>query len=257
MNEHMDPGRLQAWLDGELPPADETSVSNHLKGCPVCRDAVRDLEALGAAASGAISLLDPPSPDLEAALWEVRRRRARARATSHRQRLGAAAVVVLLLGAGAAVAMPGSPLRSWIEGVSEAEMAPAPSHGTETATTSALGVTVDLLNGSIVVIFHDVPEGMVLELEPVAEGRTGVYAPAASRFRTAPGRVEVTVSGPGDVLRVRIPDNAREAEIRVHDRVVARVAEGNLVLAGAASESVFDTRVRVVLSRNGPAPDGP
>jgi hypothetical protein len=256
MNEHMDQGRLQAWLDGELPPPDATSVSNHLEGCAVCRDAVRELEALEAAASGAISLLDPPSPDLEAALWDVRRRRARTRAAGHRQRLGAAAVVVLLLGAGAAVAMPGSPLRGWIEGLFEAEVASAPSPAIETASPSALGVTVDLMDGSIVVVFHDAPEGMVLELEPVGEGRAGVYAPAASRFRTAPGRVEVTVSGPGDLLRVRIPDSARHAEIRVHDRVVARVSDGDLLLPGAAGESAFDTRIRVGLPRNGSPPGG-
>jgi hypothetical protein len=257
MNEHIDQGRLQAWLDGELPPPDATSVSNHLEGCPVCRDAVRELEALEAAASGAISLLEPPSPDVEAALWDVRRRRARARAAGHRQRLGAAAVVVLLLGAGAAVAMPGSPVRGWIEGRSEAELPSAPSDGSETAAAAALGVTVDLLDGAIVVVFHDAPEGMVLELEPVGETRVGVYAPAASRFRTAPGRVEVTVSGPGDLLRVRIPDSARWAEIRVHDRVVARVADGDLVLPAAAGESAFDTRIRVDLTRNGSPPGGP
>jgi predicted anti-sigma-YlaC factor YlaD len=255
MNQHVEEGRLQAWLDGELLGEEDASVAAHLEGCPVCRDAVRELEALGAAASAAISLLEVPAPDLDAALWEVRRRGARSRSAGHRERLAAAAVVVLLLGAGAAVAMPGSPLRNWLEAPAGPEVASFPVGETPEAPSSALGVTVDLLDGSITVAFHQVPEAMVLELEPVEEGRAGVYAPAASRFRTAPGRVEVTVSGPGDVLRVRIPATTHRAEIRVDDRVVARVVDGDLLLPGAAGRSALDARIRVSLPRDGPSPD--
>lgn len=259
MNGHIEEGALQAWLDGELSPGEARATRDHLEGCSLCREYLEELEALAEGASRALSLLEPPAPDLNAALWEVRRRRARRRSAGHRRGLAAAAVVVLLLGAGAAVALPGSPFRSWIEMRSSGEMAPAALDGTAAEDTplSTLGVTVDLLEGAIDVVFQGVPPGMVLELEPVKEDRVGVYAPPASRFRTAPGRVEVTVNGAGEVLRVRVPEGAARAEIRVNHEVVARVVEGDLVLPGAASRSALEGRIRVRLSEGDLPPGRP
>lgn len=258
MTEHIEEGRLQAWLDGELPTGERGAVAAHLASCSACRAVHRELEAVQADTTEALGMLDVRAPDVDGALWEVRRRRARRRSGGHRRGMAAAAAVVLLVGGGAALAMPGSPLRSWIDAGSDpgSPSAPVPEVRTEADEGAALGVTVDLLDGSIEVAFLEAPPGMVLEVEPTSERRAGVFAPPASRFRTAPGRVEVRVSGPGEILRVRVPSSARGAEIRVNGEVVARVRDGDLILPTGAARDTLDARVRVRIPGSDSPPMG-
>jgi hypothetical protein len=256
MKEHPEIGRLQAHLDGELSPVEARELSRHLEGCSDCREALGGLETLARDTARALASLGPGEPDLAPALQEVRRRGGRRRVGRSRQGLAAAAAVVLLLGAGAAAAMPGSPLRAWLDarfGPDEAVPAaaePLAERG-EVTGAAALGVTVDLAQGELQVVFRGVPEGMDLEVEPTREARAGVFAPSESRFSTAPGRVEVEVRGAGDVLRVRIPESARLAEVRVDDTVVARVQDGDVVLPGRAAGEALDARIRIRIPSSG------
>ena len=256
MKKHPDTGRLQAHLDGELSPDEARELSRHLESCPECRKALADLESLARDTVRALAVLGPQATDLDTALQEVRRRGGRRRIGRSRQGLAAAAAVVLLLGAGAAAAMPGSPIRAWLDarfGTDEAvpEAAESPAEEVEVTGAAALGVTVDLAQGQLQVVFRGVPEGMHLEVEPTREARAGVFAPSESRFSTAPGRVEVEVRGVGDVLRVRIPERARLAEVRVDDTVVARVQDGDVVLPGRAAGEALDTRIRIRVPPSG------
>jgi len=260
MTQHMDEGRLQAHLDGELSPGDQEVVRDHLRACPQCRESLRELEVLADRTARAIARLDPPTPDVDVALWDVRRRRARRRSGGRRRGLTAAAAVILLVAAGAAAAVPGSPLRSWID----ARLTPAdppvptvaaPDETVEVADDSALGVTVDLRDGSVRVSFRGVREGMILELEPTREDRVGVFGPAESQFRTASGRVDVDVRGPGQVLRVQIPEGAHVAEVWAEDVMVARIEEGRVALPGRAAERALDGRIRIELPRLAPSPE--
>jgi anti-sigma factor RsiW len=40
------PGRLSAYLDGELAPRAAARIDRHVAGCPACRAALRSLERL-------------------------------------------------------------------------------------------------------------------------------------------------------------------------------------------------------------------
>jgi hypothetical protein len=53
---HVEPERLSAWIDDDLPAAEAEEVARHLQGCAACRGIVEDLRAITAAARE----LDPP-----------------------------------------------------------------------------------------------------------------------------------------------------------------------------------------------------
>jgi anti-sigma factor RsiW len=56
--------RLEAWHDGELPPAEQCAVSQHLEGCPPCAAEARALEGIGAALRGQTARRAPSADDL-------------------------------------------------------------------------------------------------------------------------------------------------------------------------------------------------
>ena len=94
--------RLDALLDGELPPVDRQAVEAHLAGCPTCRALLQDLRDLQAVARAAPRAV--PAPE---AAWEVVRAHRPAglqrRVTLPAWALAAAAAVLVAIGgAGAA-----------------------------------------------------------------------------------------------------------------------------------------------------------
>jgi hypothetical protein len=96
---HVDDGTLQAYLDGELSPADAQGVDAHLAQCPLCRGRLAEERALIARAAELLALAAPPDRELPPfragdlksptrLWWQVRRP------------LAWAATVVLALGIG-------------------------------------------------------------------------------------------------------------------------------------------------------------
>jgi hypothetical protein len=68
-----DEGRLQVYLDGALPAAENAGVAAHLEVCASCREALERLRRQGALAAAQLQRLDPPAGQ------EPRRERALAR----------------------------------------------------------------------------------------------------------------------------------------------------------------------------------
>jgi hypothetical protein len=66
-----DEGRLQAYLDGELPPLERAALVAHLVGCAACQDQLGRQRAL-AARVRSLLLVPPPAPDARAALARLR-----------------------------------------------------------------------------------------------------------------------------------------------------------------------------------------
>ncbi len=61
--------RLRAYLDSELSPAEEATVTNHLAGCPACATALAELRTQGETAAAYLSDADPAGvPDARPAL---------------------------------------------------------------------------------------------------------------------------------------------------------------------------------------------
>lgn len=225
--DHPDDGRLQAYLDRELTVDADDQVERHLLRCDECSRRVDDLEAMGAEVREALGLLDPEPPaELEGALWEIRRRRAQRRSSQHRQRLAAAAVVLLFAGAGAAVALPGSPVRSWLANGGEPTVEPLQ---VEMAQEGA-ALTLPLDEGAARIAVTGIGPGALVEVRLTDLSEVEVEGPPEASFRTGAGMVEV--SGADGPVRIRIPEVARDVEIQVEGRVAARYLEGRLLVDG-------------------------
>lgn len=252
MNEiagHLDEGMLQALADGELEAADTRRVEGHLTGCLVCRREMEELLEASRALREALRLLDR-TPAGDAAPARAGAPAARRTAVGGWRALPRAAVVVLGLGlaAAASAAVPGSPVRAWMEsllqggaagGAVTAPQAEQPTVAAEQAPVEA-GVSITLGGGALRVVVADAAPGLVVRAVLTDGERAGVYASgAASDARFTTGAGMISISGPsGGTLRVEIPRGSGPASVEVNGEV--RVTkEGDLlrVPAGAAAVS--------------------
>ena len=155
---HLDEGALQALLDGELDAAAVVAVRQHLDACGDCRTRFEELRQDEELLRRVLPALDQPRNAISAGQLISR---ARAERRLHRLRW-AAVIAFLVIGAGALYAVPGSPLRRWIDqlaGRRAAVEAPAgvalpPGarfHITFAATPASAGrVTIRLTDDSII-----------------------------------------------------------------------------------------------------------
>ncbi|HEX2189666.1 MAG TPA: zf-HC2 domain-containing protein [Longimicrobiaceae bacterium] len=259
MMPHAAEGTLQALLDGELSRAEGAEVERHLETCPACRAEAERLRAASDGLTAALALLDRPAATGRALDQLGRRRWRRWVGVDSGQVLRRAAVLVLGV-ASLASATPGSPVREWIGELlhgAGAESAPgglaavapvstpdAPPAGEASAAVSVLP---DLGRVRVVVTAPspDLRIRVRLSDDSYSDVRaTG--AAAGARFRTGPGRVEVSGAGPGEV-EVVLPRSARSATVEVDGRpYFRRDGEGIRLLAPASdssgSEIVFTVR---------------
>jgi anti-sigma factor RsiW len=258
MTEHVDEGRLQAWLDDELRGEAAARVARHLERCVACRDQAQALRTLERQVTAGLRPLDGPvDPE---ARWKIRQRRGarkeasaagalRRRRWSRRRSVAAAAVLVLV--AGGAAALPGSPIRSWIaESMREA---PTPEvHTTLAEGEPVSGVAVGLRDGRVEVVFHGPRPAAEVEVRVGGVDRVEVQAPAGTRYSTAPGRVEADLGeAAGGTLLILIPGSAREVSLAVGRRPIMTWSGGTFRLEeGVPAE----TRGEGLLIRL-PAPD--
>ena len=61
---HVDDGQLHAYLDGELPQAEQWRLEAHLGECPACRGRLEEQRALIARAGELLALAAPPARDI-------------------------------------------------------------------------------------------------------------------------------------------------------------------------------------------------
>lgn len=263
MNPHSDShpseARLVAYVDGELAPDERADVSSHLEECGACSRTLSELRRASSLFSEAAVVLEPPASEVTA---EETRRRAADRSSTDRRPTGdgaavsgdngtslrwsrwstatriAASIVVLL---GAAAALPGSPVRSWIDrsvqqvqallgggehGPARVEPEARKPEPERPAARDRSGVAVSASSGSIVVTLRDVPGSTSVRVRLVAGEQAGVWN-AGGEYRTAPGRIEVTAPA-SDSLLVEIPRLVSRVELEVNDRLVAVGRGGEL-----------------------------
>lgn len=260
MNPHSDihpsEARLVAYVDGELASDERATVSGHLEECDRCSRTLSELRRASSLFSEAAVALEPPASDVTAA---ETRRRAADRSPTDPQRTGgvsgdsgsgtsfrwsrwstatriAASIVVLL---GAAAALPGSPVRSWIdrsvqqveallggEADGPATVEPEAPRPERPAARDRSGVAVSASSGSILVTLLEVPRSTSVRVQLVAGQQAGVWN-AGGEYRTAPGRIEVTAPA-SDSLLVEIPRLVSRVELEVNDRLVAVGRDGEL-----------------------------
>lgn len=249
---HPERGRLQAFLDDELPAGERRAVETHLERCERChRRADRHGEWSRAFAETA-RLVDVPEPEMElpepAAGAEEGGSRGRTGSAADVVRLGSfrrssllrAAAVVLALGAGA-LAVTSTPLRAFAgdlidriaglfggaDGAPTAErVASDTASGPSVAPASA--ASIQARDGSVVVEIRTEAGAAApvvrLRFRPMITAT--VEAPGAS-FETSPGRLVVNASR-ADTLLVELPEAVPNASVRVNGRTLIRKRGGHV-----------------------------
>jgi anti-sigma factor RsiW len=98
---HVEEGQLQALLDGELDQTSAADARRHIDGCAECRDLLEQLRRDEQLLASVLPSIDHPIPRMPV----PRRRPLR----------WAAAIALFLLAAGTAYAVPGSPVRRFVD----------------------------------------------------------------------------------------------------------------------------------------------
>jgi hypothetical protein len=108
---HLDDDRIQRVLHDELTDPQQRQVHQHLETCADCRGRVERARAEEDALFGLLDRLDHPTPAVESKSV----RTVAAGALSRSLRRVAIVIAALGLSAAAAYALPGSPLRGWLD----------------------------------------------------------------------------------------------------------------------------------------------
>ena len=243
---HLDEEQIQRLLHGEQPPQTERSAREHMAGCADCRRRLAEAEREEREVHALLRAVDNPPPRIGAEAVA-----ARAAAASERARdsvwLRRAAGIILAAGiAGAAYAVPGSPVRAWVDAIAQKiggggsePSAVAPAPGTSTVGVSGIAV----LPGKRLQILFKAPEGgqgggQVLVCLTVGS-EVQVRAPdGAATFTSRADQLLINNRSPSaaarpDTFEIEIPSDAPWVEIRVGgDRIFLK--EGPRVTTGGS-----------------------
>lgn len=231
---HLDDGTLQAFLDDELPAPERAAAAEHMLACEECRSRHDGLKRATALFSRAVAALDvrPPAGGPRVDL------------PAGRRAVGSfvkAAGLVLLLAAAASAAVPGSPIRAWIESAVEPEPQPEASRqpeppAPEPAAAPAVPVAVSIAPaaGRVDVVLEELDGSSIRVTETDGE-RVAVSAAGTERdpaFSMGPGRIEVRGAVGGEVT-IEIPRSLAEARVLVDGELYAEKSGGRLRTPGA------------------------
>lgn len=216
---HLDDERLERLLHGELAADDSAAARSHLVACAECRARVAAAERDEREVFDLIGAVDHPVPAVT--VGQVLKRAGARRRTWHRW--AAAAVLVLALG-GAAYALPGSPLRRWVDAAMErvagggtggivpdpVPVDPPPEDGAGIAVAPGAGLLIEFagpeVGGSARIVLSDASEVII-------RAPTG-----AATFRSEAARVAVHRSGTRARFDIEIPRSAPRVEVQLGTR---------------------------------------
>ena len=250
---HVDDGALLALLDGELTTAERKSVEERVAACPDCTARLDEMRFALRRATAALDLLSVPESrlDMPAALREAARRapaslagaRARRWARLSRRSVAVAAGITLFVAAGA-YAVPGSPVKGWVDSGFDAVAAWIASDPQVAGDAGPSRVSVDPRDGAVRITVVGGREGARLTVELSDEETATVEARDAS-FHVEPGVIEV--AGAADEIRVTLPRNAATGSVVIDEREVVRLEDGELRRTDSAAAS----RVEIFLGTDG------
>ncbi len=255
---HPDEGQLLALRDDPTFAAEGTLA--HVESCAECRGALDVIRRQASSVARALGALDADGWDLDAARASVRRRvaeHAAADATAavaavrptslptrraHRAfwTLSRAAGVLLVTAAGLS-ALPGSPVRTWIERMvspapaeKRAEPAAEPAAVAEPAPPEEAGIRLPLPGGPLNVALRGAAPGTEIRVTWIPGNEAAVFAPVGSRFTSGEGRMEaLLVSGP---VRVELPRGILPVFLEVNGRIFIRNTAAGLDVSGPIAE---------------------
>jgi hypothetical protein len=223
---HVDEGVLQALLDGEIGGRTREEAERHLLGCARCASQMEAAHEHSDLLTGALAVLDAPAPT-SSAYARVLRERSRRGGRGWGMRDLARAAILIIGFSTAAYAIPGSPVRGWVEelwgrlaGAPAPESAPAVPAAPE-APPATMGISVLPSEGHVDVVVREPATGLRIRarLEDVERAQVLAVGPAGdARFQTAPGRIEIVGPGAGE-LTIILPRGADVARIAVDGRI--------------------------------------
>ena len=270
---HVDEGRLQAYIDGELPIADRAALESHLATCDACRLELDELRRIGVELHAALVATDMVAGTVSAhrivserhaalggapaAANDIDKRRMRRNALGSSLRLArtgllkAAALAALLVGA-ASAAMVDSPLREWLEDAWDRVTGDASSDGdVGTAPVAPPVVTPAPVqepldgfrfppaDGSAQIALRglDFGAGTEVRVRLIDAPIAAVYAPPGANVqlsRSAGGLDVLVARGTGaGTYVVELPRAVARATVEVNGRVLFRKIDDELITEGA------------------------
>jgi hypothetical protein len=157
--------------------------------------------------------------------------------------LSKAAGILLITAAGAS-ALPGSPVRRWLERRSapavERTAAPARERVAEPQPVAAetpaeeAGVRISALGGPLSVVLRGAAPGTEIRVTWVPGAEAAVFAPVGTRFTSGEGRVEAALV-PGSV-RVELPRGVVPVSLDVDGSILLRTTPAGLEVSGPVVE---------------------
>jgi anti-sigma factor RsiW len=242
--DHLDETAVERLISGELSPAEEAAARGHERRCAECSRRVT--EAMGEK-SEIFSLLERLDEGV-AKVVDVESVVARARAlgipATRRSRSNWsrwAAGFLLAIGiAGAAYAIPGSPVRAWVDAVMDrivpggadrpAGNAGAPVSGVVPPGVSAAGVSVE--PGTALLIRFTAAGERSVRISLTGGSDVVVRAPAgAASYDSGPDILTINPRGSAAMFEIAIPRTAPRVEVRVGDERIFLQERGQVTAA--------------------------
>jgi len=238
---HLDEEQLQRLLHGETLPRAERSSREHVAGCADCRRRLAEAEREESEMVALFRAMDSPPPPIRAEAVAARARMVAARAHRFAWLRRAASLLVAVGIAGAAYAMPGSPVRGWVDAIvrqiggrsEPSAVAPVPSD-------SAAGVSgISVLPGQrLLVLFKTAQDGGQIHVWLTDGPEVQVQAPVgAATFASGADQLLIENRGFPATFEIRIPRDAPWIEIRVGGDPVFRKQGPRVTTTGSASAS--------------------
>ena len=230
---HPDRERIERLLHGELDPAEEAGLRDHLSSCSYCAGRLADAEREEREIFALLHRLDHPLPSTTAS--EVA-----ARATPPRTSLPriAAGFALLMATSGALYALPGSPLPSLVERARE-WLAPGAPDRPAVALPYASGVAVAPGDDLLIEFASGQPRGtLTVRVADAAElSARALGEPVA--FDVDIRRLGVRNRGARASYEILVPRAAPAVTIRIGPRLVFRKT-GERIWSAVSADGVGD-----------------
>lgn len=239
---HLDEERLQRHLHGELTPAEASAVRGHLESCNQCRTRLAEAEREQQEVYALLREVDHPPPRVDANALLVA-----AKAGPQTPGWGRWAAGILLTTGfvAAAYAAPGSPLRSWLQNLTDRSEPVRPVAPDARPESGRAGVVVTPTSDFEIVFSAEQTAGHALVTLTEETDVTIRAAGGTATFTSDEKRLLVNNSGSTGVFEIDIPRSARRIEIRVAG-VRVWLKQGDQISSSNPAES--DGRYRLSLN---------
>jgi len=239
---HIDDERIQRLLHGELSGSDELTIRGHLAECADCRSRLAQAQRDEAEVDALLREIDHPVPTVTAAeLANAAQRRAT-------PWLRWAAMIALALGvAGAAYAIPGSPLRRWVNNLSHrAPPAPPPPPTAPPQFPDSTAAGIALAPGIDFVVRFTNPQPIAQIDVLLTEGAEVEVRALSGTATFSAGSDRLVVEARGRAtFEVRIPRTAPRVQLMVGDKRIL-LKEGSHVVTEPSGYCRSASAVRYV-----------